>query len=162
LFAGDLEAAGERTLIASRADLRSTILKVPHHGSSTSSTEAFLGAVDPELAVVSLGYFNRYNFPASDVVARYRQMGVGLFRTDQDGEIEVDATRSRIWLRTFRDGWIAPRAAARPGFRFPPPARASVDRTARAVGRFPVGTLLPGAAWNPFRRPGKLPEEMHG
>lgn len=132
LFTGDLEAGGERALIASRADLRSTILKVPHHGSSTSSTEAFLGAVDPELAVVSLGYLNRYNFPAPGVIARYRQKGVGLFRTDQDGEIEVDATRSGIRLRTFRAGWLAPRAAS--SLRPASSLRASVKPRRRVSG----------------------------
>ena len=151
LFAGDLEGAGERTLVASRADLHSTILKVPHHGSATSSTAAFLDAVGPELAVVSLGYLNRYNFPAPDVVARYHEMGVHLFRTDEDGEVEVDATRRRIRLRTFRDGWLrrrtfsdaprTPRIAAGLRPTRPRPVPPSVDRTAGAVGRFPLGML---------------------
>ncbi len=104
LFAGDLEAAGERALLASQPDLHATILKVPHHGSSTSSTDAFLNAVDPELAVISLGYLNRYNFPGQDVVARYRRIGVGLLRTDESGAIEIDATRDGIRLGTFRGG----------------------------------------------------------
>ena len=60
LFAGDLEAKGERELIASGADLRATILKVPHHGSHTSSSPPFLAAVAPEVAVISLGYHNRF------------------------------------------------------------------------------------------------------
>jgi competence protein ComEC len=162
LFAGDLEAAGERALIESRIDLRSSILKVPHHGSSTSSSAAFLGAVDPELAVVSLGYLNRYNFPSPEVIARYHEQGVEVLRTDENGAIEVDATRRRIRLHTFRDGWLASPVAVRRASHAEPRARASVDRNAGAVGRFPVRKLLPGAASNRSPRRGKLPEEMHG
>jgi len=168
LFTGDLEAAGERALIDARADLHATVLKVPHHGSATSSSEAFVAAVDPELAVVSLGYLNRYHFPAPDVIARYRQMGIDLLRTDEDGEVEVDATRRRLRLWTFRAGWLAlpdaagPRPLVNRGTRRQPARKLTVDRTAGAVGRFPIGTLLPGAALNPSRRFGNLPEEMHG
>ncbi len=102
LFTGDLEAAGERALIASRADLHATILKVPHHGSSTSSSDLFLNAVAPDLGVISLGYLNRYGFPAPEVLARYHRHGVGLLRTDEAGEIEVDATRDSMCVWTYR------------------------------------------------------------
>jgi competence protein ComEC len=54
LFAGDVEAKGERELIASAADIQATILKVPHHGSRTSSTADFIKAVNPGIAVISL------------------------------------------------------------------------------------------------------------
>jgi competence protein ComEC len=72
LFAGDLEAGGERELVASGANLRSTVLKVPHHGSRTSSSPELVGAVRPAAAVASLGYHNRFHFPAPQIVDRYK------------------------------------------------------------------------------------------
>jgi competence protein ComEC len=62
LFAGDVEAKGERELVASAADLHATILKVPHHGSHTSSSPDFIEAVHPEVAVISLGYLTPFTF----------------------------------------------------------------------------------------------------
>jgi len=106
LFTGDIEAPGERTLIASSnaaGALRSTVLKVPHHGSATSSTDAFVRAVDPALAVISLGYLNRYGFPSPAVVDRYRALGARVARTDETGEIDVDAGRDGIRLSTWRE-----------------------------------------------------------
>lgn len=65
------------------------VLKVPHHGSATSSTPAFLDAVGARIAVVSAGLANGYGFPRPDVVERYRERGMQLFRTDLDGAIHV-------------------------------------------------------------------------
>ncbi len=76
LFTGDLEAKGERSLIARGTDLRATILKAPHHGSASSSTDEFVEAVHPVVVVISDGYRNRFGFPASEVVDRYRTIGV--------------------------------------------------------------------------------------
>jgi len=99
LFTGDLEAKGERSLIAEAPDLRSTILKAPHHGSASSSTEAFVATVHPAIAIVSDGYHNRFGFPAQEVEDRYRRIGAELFRTDQDGAIEIGASRTQMHLR---------------------------------------------------------------
>ncbi|MBX3023882.1 DNA internalization-related competence protein ComEC/Rec2 [bacterium] len=90
LLPGDLEAAGEAALVARwGAGLRSTILKVPHHGSATSSTPAFLDAVAPRLAVVSAGADNRFGFPAPAVERAYRERRAALWRTDRDGAVAV-------------------------------------------------------------------------
>jgi competence protein ComEC len=101
LFAGDVEAKGEHELIASRADLRATILKVPHHGSRTSSSADFIEAVHPQVAVISLGYLNRFDFPAAEVVRRYQDNGVEVLRTDEDGAISVAMERNAYRLTTF-------------------------------------------------------------
>src|SRR5260370_37239113 len=85
LFTGDIESAGERLLLESRHDLHSTILKVPHHGSATSSTTAFIAAVHPDAAVISDGYLNHFHFPAPAVVSRYVEARVRLLRTHPDG-----------------------------------------------------------------------------
>ena len=89
LFSGDVERAGERALLARPARLESDILKVPHHGSRSSSTRPFLEAVSPQVAIASLGHNNRFRFPAPEVVERYEQQGVELLRTDQVGTVTV-------------------------------------------------------------------------
>jgi competence protein ComEC len=99
LFTGDLEASGESALLGSSKNLESTILKVPHHGSHSSSSEAFVKASHPKLAVISLGYRNRFRFPAPEVVDRYRSVGALIMRTDQDGAIEVDIGPTTIAIR---------------------------------------------------------------
>jgi competence protein ComEC len=103
LFTGDIESAGERAMLTSRGDLRATILKVPHHGSATSSTAAFIAAVHPQVAVISDGYLNNFHFPAPAVVERYAEAGAMLLRTDLDGAVMVDATRDRMMVRSSRD-----------------------------------------------------------
>ncbi|MFI5352641.1 MAG: DNA internalization-related competence protein ComEC/Rec2 [Candidatus Binatales bacterium] len=101
LFTGDLEAKGERSLIATRLDLRATVLKAPHHGSASSSTEAFVEMVHPAIAIISDGYHNRFGFPAPEVLDRYRRIGADLLRTDQNGAIEIDASRTSMSLRIY-------------------------------------------------------------
>jgi competence protein ComEC len=108
LFPGDVEGKGERELIAAGADLHATILKVPHHGSHTSSTAAFIAAVHPQTAVISLGYHNGFHFPAPEVVDRYTAAGVRVIRTDQAGAINAEAGADRLRLWTFRDGMVSP------------------------------------------------------
>ena len=89
-------------MIEHRAELRSTILKVPHHGSASSSTPAFIAAVHPAAAVISDGYLNNFHFPSPTVVERYVNAGATLMRTDLDGAVMVDATPARVTIHTFR------------------------------------------------------------
>ena len=92
LFAGDIEEQGEAELVANiplHGDIRSDVLKVPHHASRTSSSSALLDAVSAPLAVASLAARNRYGFPHQEVVERYRRHGVRLLRTDQVGAVTV-------------------------------------------------------------------------
>ena len=65
------------------------MLKVPHHGSATSSSPAFLDAVAPQVAIVSAGADNRFGFPAAAVTAAYAERHVALWRTDRDGAIAI-------------------------------------------------------------------------
>lgn len=90
LFAADVESSGESLLIArGRERLRSEILKVPHHASRTSSTPAFLNAVQPRVAVMSLGYEDRFGMPHREVLEAYRARRASIWRTDQDGAVTV-------------------------------------------------------------------------
>ena len=99
LFTGDIEFKGETRLIASQQDLRAEILKVPHHGSRTSSSAQFLDAVQPRYAIFSLGLGNRYQFPHADVVERYRERNCVQLRTDQLGAITLKTDGTRCWFR---------------------------------------------------------------
>jgi competence protein ComEC len=76
LLAGDIEASQENLLLMRGAPLRSDVLLVPHHGSKTSSSAAFLDAVAPPLALVQAGYRNRFGHPAPAVLARYTERGI--------------------------------------------------------------------------------------
>ncbi len=102
LLSGDIEEAAEDVLVASEQELASTVLKVPHHGSSTSSSAAFLKAVNPELVVISVGVDNRFGHPWPQVVERLEK-SVGrerVLRTDERGTIEVVTDGERIWVKT--------------------------------------------------------------
>jgi competence protein ComEC len=103
LFTGDLEAPGEAALLGLSENLHSTFLKVPHHGSRTSSSAGFVAAARPKVAVISLGYRNRFNFPALEVVDRYRSIGARIMRTDQDGAIEADVGVAGNLVRGYRN-----------------------------------------------------------
>jgi competence protein ComEC len=102
LFTGDIEAAAESEFAEQGVNVRATVLKVPHHGSKSSSTAAFIDAVHPAVAVISDGYQNRFHFPAPQVVERYRDAGVKVLRTDLDGAVMTAATPEKVDVRTFR------------------------------------------------------------
>ena len=87
LFTGDMESDAEADLIESGAFLRSTVLKVGHHGSSTSSSYRFLREVNPLYGVISVGTDNDYGHPHEEVLSRYRDAEVKLYRTDLQGDI---------------------------------------------------------------------------
>jgi competence protein ComEC len=108
LFTGDLEAAGESAVLDASPNLPATVLKVPHHGSHTSSSPAFVEAAHPKLAVISLGYRNRFHFPAPEVIDRYRSQGARIMRTDDDGAIEVDIGAMGDAIRTYRSRITSP------------------------------------------------------
>jgi competence protein ComEC len=100
LLTGDIEEGAERRLGSSRAD----VLKVPHHGSKSSSSAGFIAAVAPRAAIVSAGYRNRFGHPHPTVADRIEGAGVRLYRTDRDGAVTVSTDGTRVWVRTFRDG----------------------------------------------------------
>ena len=102
LFAGDLEREGEAALLATVAPgmLQADVVKVPHHGSRTSSTDAFVAAVAPLHAVISCGVKNRFGFPAPAVVAAWERAGAHVHRTDVAGTVSVTLGR-RLAVATF-------------------------------------------------------------
>ncbi|MBN2054596.1 MBL fold metallo-hydrolase [bacterium] len=89
LFTGDIEAEAEALVVRYGAALHSTFLKVPHHGSDTSSTDLFLDMVDPKVAFFPCGLYNRHGHPNKSVVDRYLERGIKIYRTDRDRHITV-------------------------------------------------------------------------
>ena len=101
LLAGDIGRDAERTLEGGTAPARLRVLKVPHHGSLTSSSPEFLQALQPQIAVFSVGRANHFGHPAPQVLQRYRDIGAAIFRTDQDGAITLDTDGYSIDVHTF-------------------------------------------------------------
>ncbi|WP_220814796.1 DNA internalization-related competence protein ComEC/Rec2 [Pseudomonas paralcaligenes] len=89
LLTGDVDAATERVLLASGIDLRAEWLQVPHHGSRSSSSAAFLDAVAPRAALLSRGWHNPFGHPHPTVLARYRQRGIELHDSAEKGAVRL-------------------------------------------------------------------------
>ena len=105
LFTGDAPRSAENRLVASAGSaIASTVLKVGHHGSRTSTGDSVLAAVRPAIALVSVGRRNRYGHPDPGVLARLRENGVQVLRTDLTGT---------LWIRAWPDGRFALGAARR-------------------------------------------------
>ncbi len=100
LLTGDIEAPQEVLLLLERHQLPSSVLKVAHHGSNTSSTEDFIAAVNPAVAVISVGADNRFGHPTAAVLERISPIRV--LRTDKDGSIEMRLNEEGIAIRGTR------------------------------------------------------------
>ena len=98
LFTGDIERAAELRLVESGADLEAEFLKVPHHGSKTSSSPEFLSLVRPKFGIFSLSARNSYNFAPRQILRRYRNFGCKVLRTDELGAIQLKTDGRRCWI----------------------------------------------------------------
>jgi hypothetical protein len=101
LLTGDIENPVERKLAADGDPLSADFLKVPHHGSKTSSTQGFLDAVRPHLAVISVGDDNGFGQPNTDVLDRIQQEGARLYRTDRDGAVTALSDGRQVTVHSF-------------------------------------------------------------
>ncbi len=90
LLAGDAEAAGEAWILAHHWPIASTVLKLGHHGSKSSTTAAFLAAVHPQVGLISVGAGNRYGLPSTSTLQELTQQSVRMFRTDRQGAVECE------------------------------------------------------------------------
>jgi competence protein ComEC len=88
LLTGDVELAGQSQLLSSGADLRAEVLKIPHHGSGYT-TQRFVDAVHPRLALISVGAGNSYGHPSPRAIGSATHTGAQVLRTDQEGDIAV-------------------------------------------------------------------------
>ena len=100
LLPGDIEAVIEQQLVTDGATLTSTVLKAAHHGSCSSTTQEFLDAVDPEVVVISVGAENRFGHPCNEVLERLQELPI--YRTDEQGAIEVITDGAQVWVETGR------------------------------------------------------------
>jgi len=100
LLTGDIGRAIEEEILAAGLDIRAQVLKAPHHGSDSSSSETFLAAVRPEYVLLSAGRNNRYNLPHPDILVRYEKAGARVLRTDVQGAIEIRSDGRRLSIRT--------------------------------------------------------------
>ena len=96
LFTGDAEEEAEQALLYGDVDLNADVLKVGHHGSKTSSIEAFLDEVSPESAVISCGIDNSYGFPHAKTLNNLRARGVDVYRTDNQGTVVAVSDGNQI------------------------------------------------------------------
>jgi competence protein ComEC len=106
LLVGDAERGEEDWLLAhDPMELRADVLKVGHHGSSTSSSDEFLAAVHPALAVISVGAGNKYGHPSGDVVRALARVGAEVLRTDEAGTIVVRTDGVHIEIEAKGEKW---------------------------------------------------------
>jgi competence protein ComEC len=106
LLTGDIEAAGERALVDANPQwnlLRSTVIKVPHHGSRSSLDPTFLRAVAPKVAVISAGATNTYGHPAPQTLRAYKRLKAAVFRTDLDGAVKIVTDGTRLDVFRYSD-----------------------------------------------------------
>ncbi|MBR4743127.1 MAG: MBL fold metallo-hydrolase [Oscillospiraceae bacterium] len=103
LFTGDAEREEEQSILDAGFDLRSTVLKVGHHGGSSSTTYPFLREVMPEYAVISVGENNTYGHPSEGALSRLRDAGVELYRTDLQGTIVCRSDGESVRFMTEKD-----------------------------------------------------------
>ena len=104
LLTADIEAEAEAELLRNYSNLDSTVLKVAHHGSNTSTTPAFLRSVGPDIAVVSAGKENPFGHPSPLVMARLQRVlpSERILTTADHGSIRLSTDGKRLWLHTNR------------------------------------------------------------
>ena len=100
LFTGDAEAKAEQALLDEGINIDCDVLKVGHHGSSSSSSQSFLAAATPEYAAISVGENNIYSHPSSSVVSALEDCGAQILRTDTDGDITFYIENGEIRTET--------------------------------------------------------------
>ncbi|MEN3325837.1 MAG: competence protein ComEC [Acidobacteriota bacterium] len=102
LLTGDIEQAAERSLLASKQQLHADVIKVAHHGSKTSSTEAFVAATNPQFAIISVGRTSRFGHPHQEVVERWQSSGATVLTTGYSGTITITTDGHALNLKTFQ------------------------------------------------------------
>lgn len=105
LLCGDIEAEVEKQLVTEMQALSTErdfqIIKIPHHGSKTSSTREFIQAIDPETAVISVGANNSFKHPSDEVMERLAAEDINILRTDQEGAVEISSNGEFIHIKNY-------------------------------------------------------------
>jgi competence protein ComEC len=104
LVTSDIEAPSEAELLKRHAgELHADVLIVPHHGSRTSSTEAFITAVNAPVVLFPVGYLNRFGHPKEEIVGRYAARGAVMYRTDRGGALSLDLGEGPLRVAQMRE-----------------------------------------------------------
>jgi competence protein ComEC len=101
LLTGDIEQSAEQALLITQQPLRTDVVKVPHHGSRTSSTEAFVATTKPQLAIISVGGSSRFGHPHKEVVERWQANGATVLTTGKSGTITVTTDGHDLRIKEF-------------------------------------------------------------
>ena len=101
LITGDLIIENEEEILRENLNVKSTVLKVGHHGSATSSSEKFLRAVSPKCAVISVGYGNNFGHPRAEILERLEKIHAKIYRTDKNGLIKFTTDGKNLSVKTF-------------------------------------------------------------
>jgi competence protein ComEC len=109
LLTGDISKAVEPGIANAVPPARLRVIKIPHHGSMTSSSTAFVEALHPRIAIASAGRANHFGHPVPEVLERYRLAGAEIFRTDRDGAVMITTDGNTIDIRTFSGRTLAVR-----------------------------------------------------
>ncbi len=99
LLTADVGFKTEQMLLKNKVDINSDVLKVGHHGSKYSTGEEFLRAVNPKIAVISVGGKNTYGHPTAEVLQKLEKFGIKTFRTDQDGTVQMLSDGNNIQVK---------------------------------------------------------------
>jgi competence protein ComEC len=103
LFTGDAGSESEERFLGEGIDLHADVLKVGHHGSAYGSSPAFIGAVSPRYAIVSVGRHNLFGHPAPSTLSTLQRFGARVYRTDEDGAVTIVTDGARSSLATMLD-----------------------------------------------------------
>lgn len=99
LFTGDAETESEEEMLSSGQRLRAQVLKVGHHGSTTSTSEEFLEAISPEYAIISCAKDNKYGHPHDEIIERLKAHQVSIYRTDEEGTVHLICDGKQIEVK---------------------------------------------------------------
>lgn len=96
MFTGDAETLVEKEILSENKNLKADVLKLGHHGSHSSTSEAFLKAVDPSIAIVSCGKDNKYGHPHKETMSNLKKAGVTVYETFRDGDITISSNGKKL------------------------------------------------------------------
>jgi competence protein ComEC len=103
LYTGDIGIEAERDIMRSMPGLKADLIKVPHHGSKSSSSDAFVSQIRPEIAIMTVGRGNPYHHPSDEVLARYEKIGARICRTDSDGAVTIGVKKGKFAIQRWNE-----------------------------------------------------------
>ena len=103
LFTGDIGIEAEQDIMRTMPGLKADLIKVPHHGSKSSSSDSFVSQLRPEIAIMTVGRGNPYHHPSEEVLARYEKIGARICRTDIDGALTIRVNKGELAIERWND-----------------------------------------------------------